>query len=248
MEERNRITILGTPVDCVTLAEAAARFAGIMEAEGGVCAQIATPNSEMLWAASKNEALRRAISEAALVIPDGIGLVHASKIIGRPLSERVAGIDFLGEAARCLAERGASAYFLGGAPGVAARAAEKMVAAYPGLTAAGSRHGYFDPSEEESIVAEINESGAALLCVALGSPKQELFIARHRTSLKAKVAVGVGGSLDVWAGDVKRAPAFFRDNGLEWFYRLVKEPRRIGRMMALPLFMVRVALGGRGRT
>ena len=115
-----------------------------------------------------------------------------------------------------------------------------MQAAYPGLVVAGARNGYFSPQEEEEILEEINRARPDLLCVALGSPKQELFVLKYQKRLQVKAAIGVGGSLDVWSGELKRAPEFYRRHGLEWLYRLMQEPSRYKRMAALPLFMIRV--------
>jgi N-acetylglucosaminyldiphosphoundecaprenol N-acetyl-beta-D-mannosaminyltransferase len=229
----------------VSRAEAAEIFEALLRTEG--CSQIVTPNSEILWNAAKDAELKAIISGAELVIPDGIGLVYASRVIGSPLPERVTGIDFLGAALRRLADRGEAVYLLGGAPGVAEKAADRMRAEYPGLRVAGVRHGYYRPEEEANIVSEINASGAIFLCAALGSPKQERFIHAHRAELRARAAIGVGGSLDVWAGVQKRAPAFFRNHGLEWLYRLARQPARIKRAAVLPMFMLRVLLGGRRR-
>jgi N-acetylglucosaminyldiphosphoundecaprenol N-acetyl-beta-D-mannosaminyltransferase len=246
---RKRVRILGIPVDMVSDAEAAEIFEGLMRKDG--CSLIVTPNSEILWNASGDAGLKAIISDAELIIPDGVGLVYASRIIGEPLAERVTGIDFLDSALRLLAASGQSVYLLGSAPGVAEKAAENMRARYPGLAVAGTRHGYYDASEEAAIVDGINGSGAAFLCAALGSPKQERFIHAHMKELAVRAAIGVGGSLDVWAGVQKRAPAFFRDHGLEWLYRLARQPSRIKRAAALPLFMLRVLtdriLSGFGR-
>lgn len=241
---RRRLRVLGIPVDPVTMEQAMERFDRIRKAAG--CSLIATPNSEIVILAGKNAELRRAIEEAELVIPDGIGLVYASRILGQPLKERVTGIDFLERALERLAAAGGSAYFLGGRPGVAEKAAAAMEARYPGLRIAGVRDGYFPDTEEENVIATINAAGADLLCVALGAPKQELFIQRNKERLRAAAAVGVGGSFDVFAGEVKRAPRFYREHGLEWLYRLVQQPVRIRRAAALPLFMVRVLLSRRG--
>jgi N-acetylglucosaminyldiphosphoundecaprenol N-acetyl-beta-D-mannosaminyltransferase len=235
---RPRIRILGIPVDRVSYAEAMEIFETLLRTEA--CSQIVTPNSEILWNATKDEELKAIIEGADLVIPDGIGLVYASRVIGAPLSARVTGIDFLGAALSRLAEMGESVYLLGGAPGVAEKAAENMRARCPGLRVAGARNGFYKPEEESAIVREINESRALLLCAALGSPKQERFIHAHKASLRVRAAIGVGGSLDVWAGVQKRAPAFFRDHGLEWLYRLARQPARIKRVAAIPLFMLRV--------
>lgn len=199
--------------------------------------------------ASKDEALADLIREADLVIPDGIGLVYASKFLGKPLNERVTGIDFADAALKKLSEQGKSAYFLGSKPdggngiSVARMAAEKKMAEYPGLVVSGARDGYFKEDEEEAIVEDINASGAELLLVALGSPKQEKFIYKHQHRLvNVKAAIGVGGSLDVWAGTLKRAPEFYQKHGLEWLYRLIQEPSRYKRMAAIPLFMVKVVM------
>lgn len=233
-----RIRILDVPVDMVTSQEALEKFKGFLETDG--CDLIVTPNSEIVVNAGKNPDLKYAIEHAKLVIPDGIGIVYASRILGQPLSERVTGIDFLGKALEYMATAGKTAFLFGSKPGIAQRAGEKMMEAYPGLKIADTRNGYFKPEEEEEILRQINEAAPDLLCVALGSPKQELFVLKYRDRLKVKAAIGVGGSLDVWSGDLKRAPAFYRDHGLEWLYRLIQEPSRYKRMAALPLFMGRV--------
>jgi N-acetylglucosaminyldiphosphoundecaprenol N-acetyl-beta-D-mannosaminyltransferase len=246
MTDRNRIRFLDVPVDLVDGRKAMAIFRGLMETEG--CSLIVTPNSEIVVNAAKDPELKRIIERADLVIPDGIGLVYASKIMGAPLSERVTGIDFLSAILAYLAETGRSAYFLGskpgegGAPGIAELAAEKMKEKHPDLKVAGTHHGYFKEADEESIVKAINDSGADFLIAALGSPKQEKFLYRHRGELAVKGAIGVGGSLDVFAGTLKRAPEFYRNHGLEWLYRLIQQPSRYKRMAALPLFMIKIAV------
>ena len=234
----NRIKILGVPVDMVNYEEALARFKSFIETDG--VSLIVTPNSEIVVNASKNPELMSAIEQAEMVIPDGIGLVYASKILKHPLEERVTGIDFFGRTLAYLAETGKTVFLFGSKPGIAERAAEKMEEAYPGLKVCGTRNGYFKPEEEEEIIAEINAANPDLLCVALGSPKQELFVLKYKDRLNAKAAIGVGGSLDVWSGDLKRAPEFYRKHGLEWLYRFIQEPSRYKRMAALPAFMLKV--------
>lgn len=238
MHLAERINIMGVPVDMVNYEEAMDRFRDFVEKDG--VSLIVTPNSEIVVNAGKNEALMDAIKQAEMVIPDGVGLVYASKILGHPLQERVTGIDFLGRALGYLAETGKTAYLFGSKPGIADKAAARMEEAYPGLKIAGTHHGYFKEEEEEEILREINEAAPDLLCVALGSPKQELFVLKYKDRLKAKAAIGVGGSLDVWSGDLKRAPEFYRKHGLEWLYRFIQEPSRYKRMAALPLFMLKV--------
>ena len=245
MGQNKRIRILDVPVDMVNNKQAMDIFEGLMELPG--CSLIVTPNSEIIMNATKDAELKMLIEEAGLIIPDGIGLVYASKIIKQPLSERVTGVDFLTSILEYLEKTGKSIYLLGSKPAneerasVAQLAAEHMLIQYPNLKVAGTHDGYFKKEDEENLVNEINESGAEFLCVALGAPKQEKFIYEHRDEFKhIRAGIGVGGSLDVWAGTVKRAPQFYQDHGLEWLYRFIKEPTRYKRMAQLPLFMIKV--------
>ena len=238
MIERKQIEILGVPVDLVNMQQARQSFEELMSKEG--CSLIVTPNSEIIYNANKDIELKSILRSADLVIPDGIGLIYASKILGHPLQERVTGIDFLNNTLDWLNENKGSVFLLGGKPGIASLAAEKIKQAFPNLIVAGTHHGYFSSEDEKEIVEMINSSNADFLCVAMGAPKQEKFIARHKQNLKVKAAIGVGGSLDVWAGAVKRAPEFYQKHGLEWLYRLIKQPSRYKRMIALPLFVIKV--------
>jgi len=246
VNETDRVMILDVPLDIVDMEQAAGKLAELMRRDG--CSIIVTPNSEIVVNAGKDTELKGIISTADLIIPDGIGLVYASKLLGFPLKERVTGIDFLYRALGLLEKEQKSVFLLGGRPqgkgalSVAETAAMRMKEKFPGLRIAGTHHGYFNDEEELKIVEEINRSGADFLCVALGSPKQEKFMGRYRGELLVKAAIGVGGSLDVWAGTVKRAPKFFRDHGLEWFYRFVKQPARYKRIAALPKFMIKVLI------
>ena len=245
MTEKNRVKILGVPVDMVDRGQAMQIFEESFPQPG--VTMVVTPNSEIVQRASKEGELRELISSADLIIPDGVGLVYASKIIGCPLSERVTGIDFLESIIAYLEKNGKSIYFFGSKPGVAEAAAENIKKKYPKLIVAGTHDGYFKPEEEAGIVKEINNSSADFLCVALGAPKQERFIHDHRSELSVNGAIGVGGSLDVWAGTLKRAPEFYRKHGLEWLYRLIQEPSRYKRMLALPVFMLRVIFTGKSK-
>jgi len=239
MSEAKRIRILDIPVNIVSRAEAADIFAGLMQKDG--CSIIVTPNSEIVLNASKDAGLKSIIESAGLIIPDGVGLLYASRILKSPLKERITGIDFLSDILGYLQETGKPAYFLGSRPGVAELAAGKMKTKFPGLKIAGTHHGYFKEGEEKQIVDDINNSGAEFLCAAMGSPKQEKFINDHKEEfLNIKAAMGVGGSLDVWAGVLKRAPEFYRKHGFEWLYRVFQEPSRFKRTIKLPLFMIKV--------
>ncbi|MBO4880074.1 MAG: WecB/TagA/CpsF family glycosyltransferase [Firmicutes bacterium] len=235
------VKILGVRVDKVTKAQALEAFRRMLD--GDSCELIVTPNAEIVEKASKTPQLRRIINEeAALVTPDGVGLIYASRLKGDPIEEKVAGIDFARSAIELCAQLGRSVYLLGSKPGVAEAAAANLEKEIPGLKIAGFRDGYFKDEEESSVVEEINASGADFLCVALGSPKQEYFVIRHRDSLKVKAAAGLGGSLDIWSGQLNRAPAFYIDHGLEWLYRMIQEPRRLKRLPALPVFLIKAAI------
>ena len=250
MQNQYRQKILGVDVDMISKDEAIERFVEIMDSDG--FDMIVTPNSEIIENATRDPELAQLISEAALIIPDGIGLVYAAKILNYNLSERVTGVDFLTEILGYLEKTGKSIYLLGSKPensemkSVAELAGENMKIRFPNLKIAGTHHGYFKPEDEPEIVREINESGADFLCVALGAPKQEKFMNTHKNEfVNVRAGIGVGGSLDVWAGTVKRAPEFYQKHGLEWLYRFVKQPSRWRRMLRLPVFMVKV-IGSKG--
>lgn len=240
-----RKQILGIDVDLVSKEQAKDIFCEIMDKPG--FDMIVTPNSEIIENATRDKELAELISEAALIIPDGIGLVYAAKILKYDLSERVTGIDFLTEILEYLEMTGKSIFLFGSKPeneemkSVAELAGISMNEKFPKLNIAGTHHGYFKPEDEADIVKAINESGADFLCVALGSPKQEKFMKAHKDEfVKVSAGIGVGGSLDVWAGTVKRAPEFYQKHGLEWLYRFVKQPSRWKRMLRLPVFMIKV--------
>ena len=250
MDGIKRIRILDVPVDMVNYQQALDRFEEMMQRDG--CELIVTPNSEIVVNAGEDPELKDLIEKASLVIPDGIGIVYASRYLGVPLEERVTGVDFLTKILEWLAINQKSIFLLGSKPeneeraAVAELAAESMKEKFHNLIVAGTHHGYFKKEDEAEIVKKINESGADFLCVALGSPKQEKFIMDHRDEFKnIKAAIGVGGSLDVWAGTVRRAPEFYQKHGIEWLYRLKQEPSRFGRIMKLPVFMIRVVLAGK---
>ena len=216
-----RTDILGVGFDDLTLEEAVARGTAFL-----------------VDRASREGAFREALNGADLVLPDGIGVIYAARILGRPLKGRCPGIDFASGLMASMAAGGRRLYLLGAKPGVADLAAERLQKQYPRLKIAGTHDGYF--KEDAPVVEAIRESGADCVFVCLGAPKQELWMARNGPATGAHLLCGLGGSLDVFAGTVERAPKFWSDHGLEWFYRLCKEPKRIGRMMKLPLFLVHV--------
>lgn len=230
--------ILDIPVDNVTMDEAVERFKLLLGEQG--IHTIYTPNSEIMMAAQRDPELKKILSEADLLLPDGAGVVLASKIMGCPLKERVAGYDFSLNCFKLSNEMNISFFFFGGKPGVAEEAVNKTRINNPKLIVAGVRNGYFSEDEEEGIIEQINAANPDVLLVALGAPRQEKWIYKNKHRLNAKICIGVGGTFDALSGKVKRAPAFFQKNGLEWLYRLYKEPWRFGRMMDLPKFILLV--------
>ena len=234
------IDILGVPISKVTMDEAVEKVNEFMHSEG--LHAIYTPNPEIVMLAKGNKDFLETIKKADLVVPDGIGVVIGSRLQkGERLKERVAGYDLVQNTMKRAVKEDYKYYFFGSKPGVAEEAAEKMRQTYPGIQIVGTRDGYFQKEDEPSIIEAINASGANILLVALGAPKQEMWIEEHRHQLPhIKVAIGVGGSLDGMAGRVKRAPIVFQKLGLEWFYRLLKQPTRFKRMLVLPLFLKEV--------
>ncbi len=231
-----RVDVLGVGFDNLTLDEAVARGMELVCREG--THYVVTPNPEIVEVCRENPAARDAVNGADLVLPDGVGVVKGAAMLGTPLKEKTPGIEFAAGLMGKMAQQGKSLYLLGAKPGVAELAGQRLPQRYPGLRIAGTHDGYF--KEDGPVVEAIRQSGADVVFVCLGAPKQELWMAKNGSATGAHLLCGLGGSLDVFAGVVARAPKFWSDHGLEWFYRLCKEPRRIGRMMKLPLFLVHV--------
>lgn len=229
--------ILGVWFDDLTQQEAAQRGRQLLEEDK--FHYVVTPNPEFLLAAEKDPEFRRVLNAADLVLPDGIGVVYSAKILGTPLKERVPGIEFAEAMLSALNDMGGRLYLLGAKPGVAEEAGRRICARYPALVLCGTHDGYF--KDEQAILPEIAAAKPDLLFVCLGAPKQEKWMARWGRHTGAKLAIGLGGCLDVFAGNVQRAPERWQKLGLEWAYRLKKEPKRIGRMAKLPLVLVKAA-------
>ena len=236
MAERGNI--LGVDVDAVTMAEAVDVVRRAMDTRAGV--MVATANAEMLMRATHDEELRHILNASALVVPDGAGTVWAARHLGHAMPERVAGYDLAQELLRCAPAEGRRVYFFGSAPGVAEKAKAKAEQLYPGIEIVGVRNGFFSPADNAAIIAEIRAARPDLLLVALGVPKQEKWIAAHLAELDVPVAIGVGGTLDVMAGVMKRAPLWMQKAKLEWLFRGLMQPKRAGRLLALPKFVLKV--------
>lgn len=237
-----KLNVLGVGVDTFDMAGATKYLLDAFSKDG--LTKVYTPNSEILLHAYKNKDYADVLNRAELVTADGIGVVYASRILGSSLPERVSGFDLANELLRICAPLKKRVYLFGGKPGVAEAAAEKITTLYPGIEIVGGADGYFDDEKEAKIIDDINEKSPDILFVCLGFPKQETWIDAH-SDLNAKIAMGLGGSLDVFAGTVKRAPKIYQKFGIEWLYRLIKQPSRFIRMLALPKFGFTVLLHGK---
>ena len=237
-----RVDVLGVGFDSLTLDQAVERGMQLLRASGAH--YVVTPNPEIVELCRRDRAAMDAVNGADLVLADGIGVIYGAKMLGTPLPGRVTGIAFAQGLMARLAESGDGLFLLGAKPGYAQQAAENLRRQYPGLQIVGANDGYF--RDDGPVVEKIRASGARVVFVCLGAPKQELWMVKNGPATGAGLLVGLGGCLDVFSGNVKRAPAAFQKLGLEWFYRLCREPRRIGRMAKLPLFLVH-ALQERGR-
>lgn len=235
---REVIHVLDVPFDTLTLEQAKDKVMSFLNEKGQHI--ICTPNPEIVMEAQKDTELMNILKAADLVVPDGIGVVWASKYSEKQLTERVAGYDLVQKIFDEIKDTEHTIYFLGGAPGVSLAAAKKMQQKYPNLKIVGGHNGYFDEKEEKHIINDIKKLSPSILLVGLGAPKQEKWIYDNIRLTDVKVAIGVGGSFDVMSGKSKRAPKLFCQLGLEWFYRLLCQPSRIGRMMNLPKFAITV--------
>lgn len=231
-----RIDVLHTGFDNLTMEEAVNRTMELIAERGSE--YIVTPNPEIVWMCRKDAQLREIIRHAAMVLPDGIGIIYGAKILGRPLKEKVSGADFAEKVIEKLASQGGGIFLFGAKPGVAELAGEKLSEKYSGLRIVGTANGYFE--DDAPIIKSINEARPDMLLVCLGAPKQERWMSENKDKLSVGVMVGLGGSLDVYAGTVQRAPEMWRKLNIEWLFRLIKQPSRFVRMLRLPAFLVAV--------
>ena len=238
LSDVHRMLIQGAPVDRVTMEQVVARA---LRAAAGHDQQISifAMNPEKVVKAGGDPQLLKLLSASELLIPDGIGCVLAMRLRGWK-AQRVPGSELMPALCEAAARDGHSVFLLGARPEVNAEAARRLRERFPQLIIAGRQHGYFEAREESSLLDAINDSGASMLFVAMGSPKQEEWMARHRQQLSVKVLQGVGGTFDVLAGAARRAPEIWLRLNLEWLYRLLSQPQRLLRQRALPLFAVRL--------
>lgn len=237
---REVVEIMNIPFDTNGMNGAVKKIMGFFN-DGGEHI-ICTPNPEIVMEAQNDKVLFAILKAADLVVPDGIGIVWASRFGKTRLKERVSGYDLCLKLFEKMKDEKRTVYFFGGSPGVAAEAAKKIMAKYNGIQVVGHRNGYFSAKDESKIISDIKAKSPDLLLVGLGSPKQEKWIYDNLRFTGAKAAIGVGGSFDVMAGNVKRAPFIYQKLGLEWLYRLIKQPSRFKRMLKLPKFAALILL------
>lgn len=240
------MNILGIEFDRTTLAHACSacvRWASEKRSNSANGTRVVvTPNPEMVMKARRDPLLKEAIRSSDMVLPDGVGVVVASRMLGDPLPERVTGVDLMEELLKAAAKDASRIFFLGARPGVAKRAAEKARERFGSIVVVGHHHGYFSREEERSVVEMIRAAQPDFLFVGMGTPRQEIFMTANRDALGAGVAIGVGGALDALSGAVRRAPPLARRLGFEWLYRLVREPWRWRRQLSLLQFGMTVVV------
>lgn len=240
LDNDKTIKILGVKINKLNKKQAFDKFVDLLKVEN--TSTIYTPNPEMVMMAQKDNELKKALFNGDLVIPDGIGLIYASKIYKLGLTERVTGFDLMTEILKYSNRRKLKVFLLGSKPGVAEKAGEEINEEFKNVDVVGTHHGYFKEKEGFKVLDLINEKKPDILFVALGAAKQEKWIEQNKKIINTSIAMGVGGCLDVWAGEVKRAPEFFIKIHLEWLYRALKQPARFKRLFAIPKFIIKVIL------
>ncbi len=239
----DKVNILGVKIDKVSIDEAVERI--ITFTNEDKVHTVFTPNSEIIMSAYRDENMKSILNNASMLTADGIGVVKAAQIVKNPVKGRCAGYDISLKLMERMEKENKSLYLFGSRPEVVKTAYEKLKEKYPALNIAGYSDGYFDEAKEKEIINDINEKNPDVVFVCLGCPKQEKWINDNKDKLSSKVLMGLGGCLDVYAGYVKRAPDIFIKLNLEWFYRLIKEPKRFVRMLDLPRFAMKVILHGK---
>ncbi len=229
------VEVLGCRVDALDSAGAVRRIVALARAGGS--ALVVTLGTEMIVRAQHDKRFREVVNQSALSLCDTIGVLLAARLHGVRIADRSAGIDLIDPLCRVFAREGFAVYLLGGKGATAAKAASALQARHPGLIVAGTHDGYFADADGANVASQIAGSGANILFAGLGSPRQEFWLTEYLKETGCAVGIGVGGSFDVIAGNVARAPMLWRRLHLEWLYRLVREPQRWRRQLALPRFV-----------
>ncbi|MFD0681450.1 MULTISPECIES: WecB/TagA/CpsF family glycosyltransferase [unclassified Paenibacillus] len=238
------VSIMGVPFSKLNLQQTIKKLTVQLDKQEGKLFQLITANPEIVMVAKQDELLRTIISQSGMITADGIGIVLAAKWQGEPLEERVTGFDIFTGLLKAGNEKGYSIYLLGADEETSRKASEVIAEQYPGVRVVGRQNGFFGKEEEAGVVASIGAAKPDILVVAMGAPYSEKWIYKYKKDLKAKVAFGIGGSLDVLAGKVKRAPVAWQKLNLEWLYRLLSQPSRLRRQLVLPRFALKILFGG----
>jgi exopolysaccharide biosynthesis WecB/TagA/CpsF family protein len=230
-----RTEILGIPIDNINFSEAYEKIEEFLNENS--CKAVYTPNSEMLYMASRNNKFREILSSGDLILPDGMGVILASKLIKKTLKQKVSGVDIV---KGILSKYSLKVFLLGGKPGIAKKAGEEIESTYKNIKVIGTHHGYFKDNDNKKILEMINKESSDLLIVCLSMKKQEEWIYNNKSALRVKIAIGAGGTLDILSGAVSLTPEIIRKTGFEWLHRLIREPKRIKRMSVIPVFLLKV--------
>jgi N-acetylglucosaminyldiphosphoundecaprenol N-acetyl-beta-D-mannosaminyltransferase len=230
------VTILGSQVSCLTMAEVLEWVRMMVEQRKP--RHIVTANAEIIYKAYREEDFRRLLAKADLLTADGSGVMLASRILGEPIPERVTGVELTEQLFELAEEKGWGLYFLGASQETVEKAVLNVLSRHTRLRIVGYRHGYYSQEETAQVLSNIKTAEPDILLAALGVPKQEEFIQEHLKDLQVPVSIGIGGTFDILAGTAKRAPVWMRRRGLEWLYRLYRQPSRYKRMLALPKFLL----------
>ena len=233
-----KVNIFGVPISKLGFRDTLSQLIAAVESRKPH--QVITANPIMVMTAMEDPAYMRMMKSAEIVVPDGAGVVWAAGYVGNPVTERVPGIEVMSELFKTAEERGWKVYLLGASPEVIAAAVDNIRQKHPRLILAGFRDGYFGPEADAEVIAEIRRVEPDLLFVGRSAATQDPWIGQHKEALGVPVMMGVGGSFDIFAGKLKRAPKLFRQLKLEWFYRLLQEPYRYKRMLVLPKFALKV--------
>lgn len=237
---RERITILGVPIDNITKEEAGQITLELVKSSKKSCKMIFAPNTEFIMKAQKDREFFDLLKLSSLATPDSVGIMLGAKMQKKQFVERIPGQAYFREVLRVGEREGLTFYLLGGMPGIPEKTKENLLKLFPKLQIVGVHDGYLDEKTEKEVIAEINRLEPNVLFVAMGAPRQEKWIYQHQKELKVDVATGQGGTFDYEAGRIKRAPKAIQKLGIEWLWRLALEPKRIIRMSVLPVYVVKM--------
>ena len=239
---RNTISILGVPIDNITKEEAGKITLQLVKNSNKSCKMIFAPNTEFVMKAQKDKEFFDLLKLSSLSTPDSVGIMLGAKLQGKKFVERIPGQAYFREILRVGEKENLTFYLLGGMPGIAEKAKENLKKIYPNIKIIGVHDGYIEGEEEKKVIEEINTLKPNVLFVAMGAPKQEKWIYKHKEELRVEVAAGQGGTFDYEAGRIKRAPKFIQKMGIEWIWRLIRQPKRIIRMSVLPVYVIKLLL------